>query len=392
MNTIANWLRRKRMNGLLALVAALLPWLAAARTTAADKPIAWLTGDKLQAQLEQKIGVDWGGKKGLALRPALASLSRSQHVAILLDRRIDPDRKIELSAHDVSLQALLELIADKKQMGLGQVGTVIYLGPKATAEKIRTLAALRREEALHLPAGPRSHILQLRPVHWSELSTPRDLIAALAAECHVEIHGAERIPHDLWAAADLPRANFIDRLTLIAAQFDLTFRFAADGQSVQLVKIPAAVAIEHTYPLVGGLAPRHREIAAKLSAALPGAKIEATSDGLVVRGRAEDQAFVERFLSGRPAKRTTVTSGRKVYQLVIVMPVGPLIKTLGKKMGLEVKIDDEAIKAAGLSLATEVKVSVKDASADELLTAVLKPAGLTFVRHGERIEVKPAGK
>jgi hypothetical protein len=229
-------------------------------------------------------------------------------------------------------------------------------------------------------------------MRWEDLSTPRDLLAALAADSHLEIQGADRIPHDLWAAADAPPANFIDRLTLIAGQFDLTFRFADDGLSVELVEMPESPTIEHAYPLRGGPGARGKEIEKKLTEALPSAKIEVAADKLIVRGRAEDQDYVETYLSGRPAKQTTVAGEKKVYQITIVMPVGPLIKTLGKKLDLEVRIDEEAIKAAGLSLKTEVNVNVKNATADELLTAVLTPAGLTFERHGKAIEVRPAKK
>ncbi|HKD37092.1 MAG TPA: STN domain-containing protein [Pirellulales bacterium] len=355
-----------------------------------EEPVAWLTGEKLKAQLEQKIGIDWGGPKGNKFRDAIASLSRAQRVAILIDRRVDPDQKIELSIDDATLESSLKLIAANKHIGMAQVGSVIYLGPKATAEKLRTLAALRKDEAIKLSQAVRSRILQIHPMKWEELATPRDLLTSLTADTKVRIDGVDRIPHDLWAAADLPPANFIDRLTLIAGQFDLTFRFADEGESVQLVEMPATPVVEKSYPLRGGLAARAKEIEMKLAESLPGATVEAATDKLIVRGRAEDQDFVETYLSGRPAKRTVTAGEKKVYTLTIVMPVGQLIKTLGKKLDLDVQIDEEAIKAAGLSLGTDVKVNVKDATADELLKAVLAPAGLAFERQGKTIRIRPA--
>jgi hypothetical protein len=357
-----------------------------------DEPMAWLTGEKLRAQLEQKTGIDWGGTKGRTFREAIASLSRAQRVAILVDRRVDPDQKIELSVDDVTLESALKLIAAKKQIGMTQVGSVIYFGPKATAEKLRTLAAVRRDEALKLPSAARSRILQIHPMRWEELATPRDLLSVLSTDAKVRIDGTDRIPHDLWAAADVPPANFIDRLTLIAGPFDLTFRFADDGESVQLVNMPEAPVIEKSYSLRGGLAQQAKGIERKLAESVPGATIEASADKLVVRGRAEDQDFVDTYLSGRPAKRIATSGEKKVYTLTIVMPVGQLIKTLGNKLDLVVEIDEEAIKAAGLSLSTEVNVNVKDATAEEVLKVVLAPAGLTFERQGKAIRVRPATK
>jgi hypothetical protein len=373
--------------GVLTFVAITAAFLAVSPAFAED-PIAWLTGDKLRAQLEQKVDATWEGNP---FRRAITNLSRSQCVAILLDRRVDPDEKIDISFNDVTLEAAIKLIAGKKQIGFAKVGPVIYLGPTATAEKLRTLSALRREEALRLPAVARTRILQQQPMRWDDLAAPRELLKKLSADAHIPIGGTERIPHDLWAAADLPAASFVDRLTLIAGQFDLTFSFADDGSSVRLDEMPDKVVIQHSYPLRSA-AGRGKEIAQRLAESLPGALIDVAGDKLVVRGRAEDQDFVEAFLSGRPAKQTSVTPGQKVYQLSVVKPVGALLKALGPKLDLDIRVDEEAIKAAGLSLTTEVKVDVKNVTADELLAAVLSPAKLTFDRQGKVIEVKPANR
>jgi hypothetical protein len=59
-------------------------------------------------------------------------------------------------------------------------------------------------------------------------------------------------------------------------------------------------------------------------------------------------------------------------------------------MGVELRVDDAAISAAGLSMSKTVKVDVKEVSGDELLRAVLEPAGLTFARQGDVLSVKPA--
>ncbi len=365
--------------------------LAAGLALAADgdAPTKWLTGEKFKAQLSQKVGVTWAGTP---LRRALSSLARSQQVAILLDRRVDPEQKIELSFDDIALDSALKLIAAKKQIGLAVVGSVVYLGPAETAAKIRTLAALRKDEALHLPSEVRSRYLQQRPAKWDEAVEPKALLDGLAAQCKVKIEGTDRIPHDLWAAGELPDANFTDRLTLIAAQFGLTFEISEKGDTVRLIDMPDKVSIERAYPLHGMAAPQSAQLVQTLKKSLPDATIDVGGGKLTVRGLAEDQDFVESLLAGGKAKTTTITPGKKVYQLSNVMPVGTLITKLGEKLGLEVKFDDAAIDAAGISLKTEVKVEVKNVTADELLAAVLSPAGLTYQRQGQTITVVPAKK
>jgi hypothetical protein len=353
------------------------------------KPVKWLTGEKFKAQIGQKVGVTWAG---LPLRRALNSLAHSQQVAIVLDRRIDPEQKIELAFDDIELGSAIKLIAAKRQMGSAIVGSVVYLGPPEAAAKIRTLAALRHDEALHLASDVRRRYLQQRPAKWDEGAEPAELLKALADECKIGINGTDDLPHDLWAAGELPDANFTDRLTLIAAQFGMTFEIAQGGESVRLVKMPDRPSIERNYSLRGIQPPDVAKLLATLKKSLPAATVDAGGGKLVVQGLAEDQDFVESLLSGGKAKTTTVTPGKKVYQFSTVMAVGPLIKGLGSKLGLTVTIDQAAIDAAGLSLKTEVKLDVKNVSEDELLAAVLTPAGLTYQRQGQAITVVPAKK
>jgi hypothetical protein len=378
-----------RFAGLCAIVAAFL-FVGAACTSArgADPSANWLTGEKLRQQLDQKVSITWSARAGIPLRQALTHLSQAQQVAIVLDRRVDPDQKIEFTSDDASLDATLKLIASKLSIGVAQVGSVIYFGPEATARRVRTLSVLRHDEAIKLPSAARSRILQLRRWRWDDLATPRDLLANLASECHVTIQGTDRVPHDLWAAGDLPPLNFTDRLTLVAAQFDLTFAIDPTGESVSLVEMPATVEISKSYPF--HVASGSQAVVAKLSKSLPEAHIQMSGGKLLVRGRAEDQDFVEAVLAGRTAKQTTVTKGVKVYSLPSVkMGVGDLMRALGKRLNLDVQFDDAAIEAAGLSLKTEVTVNVKDVLEDDMLRAVLDPAGLTFDRKGRSITVRP---
>lgn len=383
-----------------ALLALVIGWLSATAATtpearADEQSPQWLTGERLRQQLDEKVSITWSNRSGIPLRQALNHLGQSQQVAVLLDRRVDPDQKIELVSDDATLDATLKLIAARlhigsARVGVSQVGSVIYFGPEATARRVRTLAALRFAEARRLPPEARNRFSRLIAWHWDDLSTPRDLFAALASECHIEIQGTEQIPHDLWAAADWPAMNFCDRLTLLAAQYDLTFSIDPTGDRVTLVPMPQSVEISREYRLHVAAAEKAEAIATKLSQALPDAHIQYRDGTLSVRGRAEDQDVVERLLSGQPAKKTTVTNGEKRYTLPAVsMGVGDLIRTLGRRLNLDVQFDDAAIQAAGLSLNTEVKVNVKNATEDELLHDVLGAAGLTFVRNGNSITVRP---
>ncbi len=176
----------------------------------------------------------------------------------------------------------------------------------------------------------------------------RDLLSDLAEKSGLKIEGMERVPADLWARADLPPLALPERLTLLLAQFDLTYEPSADGKSIRLVALPDQATLDRTAPV-----------------AVPAQKIE------------------------KPGHRTITTPGKKVYSLQVELPVGQLLQSLGPRLGMEIHVDKEAIAAAGKSLDTKVKIDVKDVDADELLRAVLEPAGLTFTRQDNAVDVHP---
>jgi hypothetical protein len=341
----------------------------------------WLSGEAIDEALQGKVSVTWSN---IPVRRALESLCKAQKLALLLDRRVDPDQKIELHVDNVPLREALEQIAARLKIGVALIGPVVYFGPKATATRLRTVATLRDDDVRNLKQDAQTTWRRAERWSWEKLSTPRDLLTTLAGKNGLEIEGLEQIPADLWGAADLAPLNLAQRLTLILAQYDLTFEIGKDGKSVRLAPMPAKPVVERTYPISG-----RQDFVSQLrgNPLLAGAEIKVANDQVVVRGREEDQEIVRNLRGQRPAMRAT--EGKKVYTLHVQLPIGELLHALGPQMGLEIQLDKEAIAAAKISLATKVEVNLKDASADELLKAVLDPAGLTYVRHENVIEVKP---
>jgi len=59
---------------------------------------------------------------GNPLRAAITSLSQAQQVAILIDRRVDPGQKLELTLKDVPMESALQTIADRCGLGVSRLG------------------------------------------------------------------------------------------------------------------------------------------------------------------------------------------------------------------------------------------------------------------------------
>jgi hypothetical protein len=373
--------------GVLAFALALaLPRIA---SVAAEPSPAWLTGTALARQLAAPVDGFWSG---VPLREAVTSLSLARRVAVLIDRRVDPGQTLEMQLNGLTVQGALDEIAARRGLGVTWLGPLAYLGPAQYTARLRTLAELRREETGRLPPAAAKGFLAARSMRWDDFATPRDLLAELAAASGIEIVGLEKVPHDLWAGADLPPLPLVDRLTLIAGQFDLTFQIAADGRAIALVPVPDDLAIVRSYP--GGRDPAR--LAERWKSLVPDGQVKVVGAKIFVRGLVEDlelitgSARLAREPRPRPRgdaqgeERFTVRNGRG--------QLGPVLEDLAGGLHVELQIDREGLERAGISLEQPVSFSVENATLDELFEAVVKPAGCTALRRGNVLEIRPGNQ
>src|SRR5262245_35037334 len=192
-----------RLNGLLTTVALVC---ACETFAAADESIKFATGPAVRKALEQPIAGAWGGSD-VNLRSILREIEEARHIAILLDRRIDPTASLRADAGGEMLGDFLEQLAASSNSGTVLVGNSVYLGPAAAASKLRTLVALRTQELAargEIPAGRRGELIRATTVRWNDLVSPADVLRHLAEQYQLKIDGLDLIPHDLWGGAVLP--------------------------------------------------------------------------------------------------------------------------------------------------------------------------------------------
>jgi hypothetical protein len=320
--------------------------LAGGVASGADR-VNWAVGAELQQQLAETGDVLWAGNP---LRQAFESLSRARRVAILIDRRVDPGQKLDVSLKGVSLETALQTIALRRGLGVARLGSVVYLGPPAATERLAGIAAALEKDVRRLPPAVRRKYHETKAFVWEDLATPRKLLAELAENAGLEIAGLELVPHDLWTAADLPPLPLVERLTLIAVQFDLGLKVADRGQTVELVPLSAHVS---------------RQVAGQ-----------------------------HRTTSRTAPKATTADAGEELkhidHLVVQEKPLGPVLKQLAERLGLQLKIDQQAIAAAGISMDQRVSVRIENATVDDVFRQLLKPTGLDFHRRGRVVEIAPA--
>jgi hypothetical protein len=72
-------------------------------------------------------------------------------------------------------------------------------------------------------------------------------------------------------------------------------------------------------------------------------------------------------------------------------PLEPIVRRLATQLGLDLRFDAETLRRSGIDLDRRVSVELKNVTIDDLLRALLEPAGLTFRRDGAVVEIRTAG-
>jgi hypothetical protein len=285
--------------------------------------------------------------QGVPLGETLDRLKLLFNEPVFVDRRVDPNSRVTLDMSASSAEQALIGIADNCGLDVARLGKLLYLGPASAAGRLRPLASLRSRDIARLQPDVRKSLSSRHALSWARLSEPRQIAVTAVEQCGWRIVDGETIPHDLWAANNLPELTLAEELTVVLLGFDLTFEFAAADHAIRIV------------PLAPNVAPAPAQS---------------------VRKRA-----TVKIPAPRPAGGT-----KQVYTLhVQEKPVGAVLHELANRLHWNLQIDEDAIRAAGKSLDQRVSFSVTNADQEKLLNALLEPAGLESREEGDQIRVIP---
>jgi hypothetical protein len=343
--------------------------------------VDWKTGAELQRRLRARIGITWPDNP---LRDSLQGLARDQQVAILLDRNVDPGRRIKMLDRGLTLSQMLDRLADRNDLAVCYIGPVVYVAPPEVAAAATTLADVRREEARKLPAAAFSRIARRQACNWAVLAEPRTLVQQAGEQYGLRVEGLERIPHDLWPAADLPPLDLTERLTLLLSGFRLTFAWSADGAGVTIVDVDPSASFERSYPGAPATA------AAALSRRFPEASIQRDARGLEVDAPCLVHLAVERHLrdavvrAAPPPPPRPVAGAKTLYTLRLEnKPAGALVAKVAETNQWKLSVSPDARGA----LKRLISLDVKEVTLDELMTKALDPVGLSWREAEGRLEI-----
>lgn len=353
------------------------------------------TAERFHRAIEQKMSATW---RRMPLRAVLQAVSREREISILLDRRIDPNQLRPWEFAGLPLRLELIQLAEKLDAAVSFAGNTVYIGPRASAMKIRTLVKLREDELLavasKLPKGRDLELFRTTTTHWSDLARPAELVQSIAQKHDLKIDGLENIPHDLWAGGTIPSASVAEALTLILIQFDLAFAWTEDTSGIRIHVVPEKVEIAKSYEASAPLKESRISIWKKEHPAAT--LVEAGGRYEVTANVEAHESFAKLLMPGtaNPLPRPTVPSSltRQKFTLKVdQIAFRVLLKELANR-NIDIEFNEKELAAAGIDLGKRIDIDVSKAGPEEFFEAVCKPMGLQFRIDKNKVLLSPAAK
>lgn len=379
------------------MLATLLLWeLSGCAISTAAEPIPappLLYGVAFQKELDKPFAGSWSSEP---FRGILTAISTDRRVSIVLDRRLDPSREFQVSIQNVTLTAGLRELAVRDDGQLSVPGNFAYLAPAHAAKRLRTVIELRSQELKSkdpkITAARQAEILRRRTVSWNDLDSPKEILTATSVLYGVQCVDQDAIPHDLWAAATLPDVNFVEAVSTILNQFDLTFQWTDQGDHIELIPIPDSISIERKYS--PGRKPID-DLISQIRDQFPDAQVQQSKNDLIVNAFIEDHEGIANLLRGKtdntirkPSPLKPVKQRSFTFNSNQPVPISALMKKL-EESDIRFEYDASELQAAGIDLDQKIELDAKNMPATTFFQSIFEPSRIEFEFDETTIKLRP---
>lgn len=307
--------------------------------------------------LDAPITATWSG---IALREWAGRVGHTAGIPVLVDRRLNPSTAIRLECHE---EPLHEVIARGAAFAGGEVATLdssIRIVPRGMGSLTSRAEAARKTRLASLPSHQRSVLDTPMAWQWAAGARPRDLVAAAATKAGITLEDVVLIPHDHLPAMSLPGLTLAEGLDLLLSPFDLRIDWRA-------APAPARMPTGRIIAIDAGLPPPAAT-----------AKLMKPTAGKPTPGKPPGR---------RPGSQPKGPPTEHTYSLQVAAPLEELLAAIATRLGLTLDLDRESLTRRGIAPREIVRATVKDASRDELLAAILGPLDLTWTVKDDTLQV-----
>jgi hypothetical protein len=344
-----------------------------------------VTGRAFRRVLQQSIT---GRITNRSLRDTMQQLGSDRGIAIVIDRRIDPNQLLSVRLENLSLADSLAAVADEVNARVSVLDNVVVVGPTKSMKNLATLVQLREKEAKKFRTTRK--LRESRTISWPMLTEPKTVVSDIVAGSQIQFKQLDTIPHDLWAAATLPETDGVQALSILLIQFGSTFRFTQSGKSIELVPEPEVSVIEERVRISSKAPENLLKIVAQR---FPKAQIKKSGSSLWVQARIETIDAIRDLALGRkprePPPPAKAAMSDVTYTLTVSQVPARAIFERMKEQGTPIEWDDSALKSAGVDLDKLVAVDVRKADTAEFVKILCDQIGVGFRVETYRVVLFP---
>ncbi|MFM8176029.1 MAG: hypothetical protein ACKN81_21010 [Pirellulaceae bacterium] len=315
-------------------------------------------------------------KKNSPLGETLASIAQQANLTLWLDRRIDPDRLVDLTVRDQPLGEILHDLASRTATSFGIIESTLYWGPIGSGPRIE--AAHWQLLCDHPGLRPRTSF------SWEPISEPSQLLQQLATKESLQWISLDPIEHDLWNEGGMESTTRAGLLSLMLAGFDATVQVQSSDSPIalQIVPLPKTTEVNASYPV----GPRSKVELFLKSHPLSKARVDSGSLQLV--GPAADHRDWVWGTPSKTAPRSAPGSDPLAKQRFTARLQGSLaevLQSLADSQGMQFQPWPlpESISAMRIDVETD------KASIDQLLEKIGAASGLSFRRDRLKVDWSP---
>ncbi len=336
--------------------------------------------------------VDWADEitfdfQEMPLREALALFAQTEGFALFLDRRVDTELPVTLSAGSTPLLNGMTELA--RSAGLDAVRiepSILYVGPAGSAGELLLLAAKHRGELSVLET-------RFSPPKSEGVVYPTDLLKESADQVGGTWTGLDRMPFDCWRADSLAPVSYRVFFSLVLIGYGVDYKVEGTKESpvFKPIKIDRTAQITRQWPAIDV-----RGIDFDAYDAPDDLAVTPVRDEVRVTGAFKTMANLEYVVAqnrqnreieaNRAARAEVQRSDRPGVQRIISgdvkqVTLQTLSDRLSEELGVELRLDP-SLDGAGITMRTRVTCSFRAADARRAVKVIADELGVGFELSG----------
>jgi hypothetical protein len=293
----------------------------------------------------------------------IRAFAATRQFAVFIDRRINPDARLNLRRTDVTIEQILLDAADDLGIGMCQVGDLIYFGPMTTAVALPTL----------WQSLPEMNSSPARTLAWQHLSRPRDILKTIAEKGRFELIGLEKIHHDLWVEYSLPALSPVQQVAIVSVGFEQWPKPGKINRSriaLDEIKFPKAGTLNHRRSPFDSRS--KSELKSELADQFPDIKFRINNEFVRMSGRHE-QLYAARAFLIRSNQPDSSDDQDTRFSMKTAATRLQLLKAIAKQTGRKLVYDELNDRAMD-----QITIECREVTLETLVQMTLDGSNITF--------------